>query len=169
MGEIDNSAFYVHTADPANPRLVQLLFEVKNTREWYYLDNEAVARFLVKAAHVQRQRTDELMLPVFVCRRLQYKLWEASEQLGFLPVRVEQQLVLPDHELTPASLEEVHTELGYSDMILGDKPTARHRGMLATAIPRRALRLAELWQRHHADVLAATGSLESLPLPLDLE
>jgi hypothetical protein len=125
-----------------------VLFEVKNTRSWYYPNNEDVHRFLAKAAVVQQACPDQLILPVFVCRRWQYKLWERGEHHGFLPALVHNQLVLPDHELTPERFAEVRDEL-FEDMLLGDRPTNRHLGTLRTSIPKRGLAYAARWRQHH--------------------
>jgi hypothetical protein len=173
VGEVDNTAFFVDTSDPARPKLVQAVFEVKNTRQWYYEDDEDVEKFLLKAAIIQRERPDQLILPVFVCRRVQYKLWEAGQNIGFLPARVENQLVLPDHELTPESLAEVRTELGFGDLILGDQPTNRHTGLVKTSIPNRALDLAGRWRANHEAVLeelrgAGHDTHEPTPYPSPL-
>ena len=155
LGELDNSAFYVDTSVPSSPVAIQLLFEVKNTRQYYYADDADVLVFLRKAATVQEARPAQLVLPVFVCRRRHYTLWAQSQVVGFLPAQVYEQLVLPDNELTPASLEEVREGLGYSDLRLGDEPTNRHHGLVRTSIPKRARQLAELWKTQYVAFLEA--------------
>ncbi len=176
LGEIDNTSFYIDTSDAGRPQLIQLVFEVKNTREWYYPDNHELLRFLKKVATIQQQRPTQLIAPIFVCRRYQYQVWELGEILGFLPVRVDQQLVLPDHYLTQASFDEVWHGLGFQDMLLGDAPTNRHRGMIATAIPRRALTVAQRWRRGYEQVLsdlsasnADDATAEQVLLPTDID
>lgn len=153
IGEIDNSAFYVDTSDPSSPVTVQLLFEVKNTRQHYYPKDDDLRLFLRKAAIVQEARPAQLVLPVFVCRRRHYTLWAQGEAMGFLPVQVYEQLVLPDNELTPASFEEVRQGLGYGDLRLGGEPTNRHLGIARTAIPKWARQRAELWKTNYVAFL----------------
>ena len=148
LGEIDNTAFYIDQTNAGSPQLIQVLFEVKNTRSWYYPTDDDVHRFLAKAAVVQEECPDQLILPVFVCRRVHYWLWQRGEEHGFLPARVDNQLVLPDYELTPVRFAEVRDEL-FEDMLLGDRPTNRHLGILRTSIPKRGLAYAARWQEHH--------------------
>lgn len=152
LGELDNSGFYVDTSGPV-PTVVTLMVEIKNTRSWFYADDVAVLRFLAKAAQFQHNRPELLVLPVFICRQVQYQLWERGEQHGFLPARVLNQLVLPDSDLTQDSLNEVANELGYGDLRLGNAPSNYHRGIFTKAIPKRARPLAERWRHHHTDYL----------------
>ena len=109
-------------------------------------------RFLGKAAFVQQYRPDQLILPVFVCRQVAYKLWERGTHHGFLPARVIQQLVLPDHELTPPVFSEVRDEL-FEDMVLGARPTNRHLGIARTGIAKHALIYSFLWREHYVRYL----------------
>lgn len=148
LGELDNSGFYVDTTGPT-PAPITLAVEVKNTRSWYYADDDAVLRFLAKAADLQRARPDVLILPVFICRQYQYKLWELGEQHGFLPAKVVNQLVLPDTDLDQGSLNEVTGELGYGDLRLGNNPTNRHHGIFKTSIPKNARTYAQRWRLNH--------------------
>ena len=152
LGELDNSGFYVDASGPA-PTVVTLMVEIKNTRSWYYAEDDAVLRFLAKAAHFQRERPEQLVLPVFICRQHQFKLWELGERHGFLPAKVVNQLVLADSDLDQDSLNEVVNELGYGDLRLGNRPTNRHRGIFATAVPKRARVYAERWRDHHVQYL----------------
>jgi hypothetical protein len=152
LGEIDNSGFYVDQSEPSRPTLITVVFEVKNTRSWYYADDEDVLRFLAKVAYVQDQGGDQLILPVFVARRYHFTLWDRGQKQGFLPARVDNQLVLSDHELTPEAFQEVRDEL-FTDLVLGDRPTNRHLGTVRTSIPQRALGLAELWRENYSTYL----------------
>jgi hypothetical protein len=69
---------------------------------------------------VQKARPSQLILPVFVCRRRQWTLWDDSQRVGYLPAQVNNQLILPDNELDQATLQEVIDGLGFRDL--------RHRG-----------------------------------------
>jgi hypothetical protein len=153
LGEIDNSAIYIDDANPADPALISVVFEVKNTRSWYYNNDPAVMWFLRKAAVIQAARPGQLILPVFLCRRWQWKLWEQGETEGFLPAQVNRQLVLADSELTEEAFEEVRIELGYDDMILDNRPTNYHLGIVDASMRNYARERAELWAQHYHEYL----------------
>lgn len=148
LGEIDNSAFYVDSSKGA-PVAITVMVEVKNTRSWYYADDVAVLRFLAKAALLQAAQPDALILPVFVCRQYQFKLWELGEAHGFLPAKVLQQLVLADSDLDQDALNEVAAGLGYQDLKLGNATTNRHRGIFATSVPKNARTYAQRWRENY--------------------
>jgi len=152
LGEVDNSGFVVDQTDRGAPGLIYVMFEVKNTRSWFYADDDDVLRFLAKAAFVQHHRPDQLIFPVFVCRRVHWTLWDRGEAHGFLPARVENQLVLADHELTPDAFAEVRDEL-FEDMLLGARPTNRHLGIARTAVQKYAPIYARRWQEHYVNYL----------------
>lgn len=162
-GELDNSAFYVDLT--TTPTAITIMVEVKNTRSWYYADDVAVLRFLAKASHVQQERPEALVLPVFICRQFQYKLWELGERHGFLPAKVENQLVQRDSDLSQESINQVANELGYGDLRLGNAPTNRHRGIFNTSIPRYARTYAERWRLHHVEYLATDPNLGTTDEP----
>lgn len=164
VGELDNSGFYVDTTG-ATPTAITLMVEVKNTRSWYYADDPATRGFLSKAAHLQQERPEALILPVFICRQFQYKLWELGQRHGFLPAKVINQLVLGDSDLNQQSLSEVANELGYGDLRLGNAPTNRHRGIFATSIPKNARSYAEAWRRHYVEHLTADPALGAADHP----
>lgn len=157
LGEVDNSAFYIDDTDPADPQMITVVFEVKNTRSWYYADNAEVLWFLAKAARIQAERPGRLILPVFLCRRWHWTLWVQGEEAGFLPAEVRNQLVLPDAELTPERFEQVRLELGYEDLVLDNAATNRHLGIVSGAMAKYARPRAELWAQHHAEFLHATA------------
>ncbi len=159
VNEVDNSAVYVHRTKEGALTPIQLVFEVKNTREHYYADRPDVLVFLAKAALIQHRRPDQLVLPVFVCRRWHWTLWEEGQRIGFLPVMVVQQLVRKDPDLHSEEwatrFGEVRDEL-FADLrvVTSDRPTTnRHRGIVNGAIPRYALDYARLWQHQHSQFL----------------
>lgn len=139
-----------------------MVVEVKNKRAWLYPGASDVTTFLGKAAHLQSCRPDQLILPVLVARQLHYTLWDHGRGCGFLPARVENQLVLPDHELDATSLAEVRGELGYADLLLGAKPTNRHLGIFQKFVPRNAIAWAERWRDEHRRFLVASTSADEL-------
>jgi hypothetical protein len=161
LGEIDNHGYLVDLTDPSDPTAITVMFEVKNRRQHYYAADAAVLRFLANAAHLQHERPDRLIFPVFVCRRYQYTLWNHGKQHGYLPVTVANQLVLGDHELDQASLEEVRTGLGYSDLRLGDTPTNRHLGMARTSLRKYGRERAEQWRVSYRQFLVE--DLDEIP------
>lgn len=154
LGEIDNTAWLIDHSNASKPELILVLFEAKNTRQWYYAHDPDVVLFLTKAAVVQAANPAQLVMPVFVCRQVHFTLWELGEHHGFLPVTVENQLVLPDHEVTPERFAEVRDGL-YADLVLGDKPTNRHIGAVTKAIPKYARHRADLWRQNHGLYLPA--------------
>ena len=149
IGELDNSGFVIDQTHAHQPQVVTLLFENKNTRHWHTHDDDDVTVFLGKAARIQALRPDVLICPVFVCRRVGYLLWRLGMEDGFLPVRVHNQFVLPDFDLTRDAFDEVVAGLGFADMILGSEPNHRLLGMVKTSIPQRALGLAARWAVNH--------------------
>lgn len=121
-------------------------------------------RLLAKAADLQHQRPDALILPVFVCRQVQYKLWEQGEAHGFLPAKVLRQVVLADSDLDQDVLNEVAGGLGYQDLRLGNAPTNYHRGVFATSVPKRARAYAQRWRENYSLYLP-DEQVTPLPLP----
>lgn len=159
VNEVDNSAVYVDRSSAGALIPIQLVFEVKNTREHYYADSDDVRTFLAKAASIQQARPEELVLPVFVCRQRHVTLWQQGQRVGFLPAKVIQQLVRKDPDLNPDEWEtrfgEVRDEL-FADLsvLTTERPTTnRHRGIVNKAIPRHAVRYALLWKDHHSEFL----------------
>lgn len=152
LGELDNTGVIIDRSDPRAPRFITVMIEVKNTREWIYPDNAGLLRFLGKAAYVQDQRPHQLIFPVFIARQVQWKTWEAGSADGFLPATVEQQLVLPDHDNTPASFAEVRDEL-YPDLKLGATPTNRHLGLAREGMAKYAATRANLWRLNYRKYL----------------
>lgn len=159
-GELDLAGYFIDVAtDPSHPAVILVMVEVKNTRGWYYPEDPELLRFLAKAAHLQAERPGALILPVFLCRRFQYTLWERGAQHGFLPAQVESQLVLSDNELDQNSLNEVAVGLGFADLRLGAQPTNRHLGLVNTAIPRRAREYSQLWRNSYEEYLVDPDTL----------
>lgn len=149
-GELDNSAYYIDDTDPAEPQVITLMVEVKNTRDWYYAPHQVIENLLAKAAVAQAAHPTRLICPTFLCRRHNITVWHEGEAEGYLPFRVHAQLVLPDHAITSREnhFTEVRDELGYADLILGDAPTTRHRG-LPTAVSNHAATRARTWQENY--------------------
>ena len=163
LGEIDNSGFYVDTSEPSHPVAIAVLVEVKNTRSHYYEDAADVRRFLAKAAHLQAERPDAFIFPLFICRWTHVTLWNRGERDGFLPAFVRSQLVLPDKDLDQDSLNEVSMGLGFEDLVLSDRPTNQHLGIARHSIAKYARERAELWRDNHTQYLLAPAEFDALP------
>jgi hypothetical protein len=159
VGEVDNTAIYVAERDDGLLAAIQIMFEVKNKRECYYAGNDEVADFLAKAAVVQDARPDQLILPVFVCRRRHWTLWDQGEQAGFLPTLVTNQVVKRDPELNTddwnTRFREVKDEVfpDLMELTRSVRTTNRHRGIVSTAIPNSALAYAKRWGESYSDYL----------------
>lgn len=158
VGEVDNTAVFVDRSEPTQLTAIQVMFEVKNTREYYYANDEDVLDFLAKAATVQAARPRQLVLPVFVCRRWQFTLWRQGEALGFLPAMVSEQVVRKDPDLGldewTQRFNEVRNEL-LPDIrsIAAGQTTNRHLGIVNKLVPTRARQYAALWGENHAAFL----------------
>jgi hypothetical protein len=159
VDEVDNTAVYVAEEAGSGLTAIQLMFAVKNRREHYYASADDVVSFLKKAAKVQHARADQLVLPIFVCRRRHYTLWQEGEEMGFLPVMVMNQLVRRDPDL---HTEEWGTRFGeVRDELLPDltalagknDTSNRHRGIVNKLIPKQALDYARLWGVHYHEYL----------------
>lgn len=147
-GEIDNTAWYLDESTDS-PVPILIVVEVKNTRDWHYPNSREMLHFLEKAATIQADHPDVLMMPLFAARQCQYTTWALGQEHGFLPASAKHQVVKGDFELTPERFEEVRAGLGFEDMILTSDPTPQLRGLMATSIPKYALERAELWAEHH--------------------
>jgi hypothetical protein len=149
-GELDNSAIFVaQSGGRLEP--IQVVFEVKNTREYYYAGDQEVEEFLTKAAQIQVARPDQRILPVFICRRWQWTLYHDGRQHGYLPAMVTQQVVKKDPDLSTdewqVKFREVQVEL-FPDLVALSaerRTTNRHRGVVNKLIPREALARSALW------------------------
>jgi hypothetical protein len=158
VDELDNSAVYVDRSE-GTLTPIQLVFEVKNTREHYYADSSEVQAFLAKAALIQDAHPAQLVFPVFISRQHHWTLWAQGQTVGFLPAVVIQQMVRKDPDLNSdewdARFAEVRAEL-FPDLLAltTDRPTTnRHRGIVNKAIPRRAREYALLWRESYSDFL----------------
>ena len=160
IGEIDASAVYVPESTGGRLLPIQVVFEVKNTREHYYANDGDVVSFLEKAATVQAAVPDQLVLPIFVCRRRHYTLWPQGAREGFLPAMVRSQVVNKDPDLSTEEWETRFAEV--RDGLFGDltalsdgyPTTNSHRGIVDTLIAERGLAYARLWREHHVDYLS---------------
>jgi hypothetical protein len=87
-GPVDNGGFLmtfdIDTAEPGSTAMV--LVEAKNLRDWVYPSMPELYQLLAKASYLQMQRPEQMVVPVFVCRRLHFLAREMGFELGFYPM-----------------------------------------------------------------------------------
>jgi hypothetical protein len=146
-GSLDNAAFLqVLTEDgrPAPP--ITLPIEVKNIRHWLYPQSAELFQVLHKASCLQADHADFAFVPIIVSRRRSYYTWTMASELGFLPIQTYAQFLLPRSEVDREHLDEVRTELGYTDLVLTEAADARIVGALRQYLPKHALDLCARWK-----------------------
>lgn len=143
-GPIDNAADFSVFDDKGSPTRFMCGFEVKNVRAWLGPEDRRVHRFLMKAAAVARN-TDGLFLPVLVCRRRHPRLYTMGRELGFFSIQVWNQFVRPVNEVDPAKLEEVRSELGFSDLVRSETPNKALVTALDQSVAKYGAATAERW------------------------
>jgi hypothetical protein len=130
---------------PAGPVVVPI--EVKNIRHWIYPTSAELFQLLHKAALLQIANRDQSILPVLVCRRRNYYTWQMGLELGFLPLEVHYQFLLPRSVIDVKHLNEVRNELGYRDLKLSEDAEPRLVQAFTNSVPRDAASYAERWKQ----------------------
>jgi hypothetical protein len=90
-----------------------------------YPNSAELFQLLHKAALLQQVHADLRFVPVLVCRRRSFFVWAMAKELGFFPIDVRQQYVLPGGRIGPVAFEEVRRELGYHDLRQHDAQSNR--------------------------------------------
>jgi len=146
-GPLDSAAFLT-TLDleelPGRP--IVLPIEVKNVRHWIYPSSSELFQLLHKAALLQIARPELDFVPVLLCRRRSFFLWAMGKELGFFPIEVAAQYVLPRAPIDFDHFNEVRNELGYTDLSLSEDPSPRLVQALTSSLPREAARYAARWK-----------------------
>jgi hypothetical protein len=93
-------------------------------------------------------RPDAAVLPVLVCRRAHPTLFWMAKQLGFMIINMDRQFI--GSRIDEAAHLEVHNELHFHDLTLGEGPSLRVRDRLAdnevmTGKPERTRLPATAW------------------------
>lgn len=147
-GPLDNAAF-LQVLDPQGipAPSITLPMEVKNIRHWIYPNSAELFQLLHKAALLQINHADLSFVPVLVSRRRSFYAWEMGQALGFFPIQVYAQFVLPRSEAPQEQVTELQDELGYRDLQRYDGAHPRLTSALTKALPSRALELAARWHK----------------------
>lgn len=146
-GPLDNAASLQLTDDLGRPDTTVIVpVEVKNVRSWIYPQATEPYQLLYKAALLQERHPDLRFVPVLICRRRSYFLWQMGKELGFFPIEVRSQYVLPRSPVEPKALEEVRHGLGYFDLKMTEEAEPRLIQALTTSLPSQAAAYAERWR-----------------------
>lgn len=144
-GPLDSAGIMVPVNDvgvPGTP--VTVLFEVKNVRQWLYPSAAEPFQLLGKAVAVQTVNPQVPMVPVLVCRRAHPTLFWMAKQLGFMVIDMGKQFI--GNNIDETAYLEVHNELDFDDLVLGEGPSLRVKDRLAKTLRRDCTTFAETWQ-----------------------
>ncbi|MFI6100803.1 hypothetical protein ACIA8G_35085 [Lentzea sp. NPDC051213] len=144
-GELDSAGYHVPKLLGVPQRPITVMVEVKNVRGWIYPGSEELYQLLNKALVLQLARPDQLILPVFVCRRAHITAFWMAQQLGFMIVDMELQYIgNPDLD-KPEHFDEVRVELHFDDLRVGTGPSLRTKDRLIKVLPDHATNMALAW------------------------
>lgn len=156
-GSLDSGGWLpVMDANEHPAGMVYIPIEVKNIRDWLYPQSSQVFQVLDKAAQLQRHSPNALILPLLICRRVNYTLFFMAKQLGFKVRDNRQQYVRP--VMQPEELAEVRTELGFIDLIPTEPNTTPQHlpRFFRNGLPKNALEFAHTWREtvltHNLDI-----------------
>jgi len=145
-GPIDNAATLVTYDNTGGESIFTCLFEVKNQREWFTPEDQQVHRFLHKASEVQAANPGSRVVPVLVTRRRQIRLLKMGRDLGFFSIQFKLQHVRPVSEVDSDHLQEVRSELGYTDLVDTDRPGRPMIAAVERSLPNYAQEIAATWE-----------------------
>lgn len=130
IGPLDAAAIctpYDPDADVAGTSIA-VPIEVKNVREWLYPWSEEIYQLLTKASLIQHAHPDRPMVPVLICRKAHPTTFRMARDLGFFVIDTLRQYI--SEAVAEQKLQEVHDELGFSDLVAQDgadeRITKRH-------------------------------------------
>lgn len=158
-GPLDSAGFILPldvNGVPGTP--VTLLFEVKNLRQWLYPGAAEIYQLLAKAVVVQRARPDAAVVPVLVCRRAHVSLFWMASQLGFMVIPMDCQFI--GLHVEESKYLEVHNELHFNDLKLGNGPSLRVRDRLKGPIHAKCTEYAQTWNRTTSDPQISAALLQ---------
>lgn len=154
---------------PSAATLIPL--EAKNIREWVYPRTQELYQLLDKAAQLQLRHPQLPILPVFVCRRVQYDTGKMAQQLGFHVIETWRQYVLPTigrGEDDRRKFDELNSELSYN-LQLHEDGVEQMVKQFTTVIPKRCNQAAERWGEfvEHPEVPGLLRRMRDDALPHD--
>lgn len=142
VSALDNAAILTVLEDGLPGTSVALPIEVKNIRDWIYPSSQEPYQLLEKAALLQQQRPDALILPVLICRRAHMTAFRMAKDLGFYIIDTRRQYIgaVEEHKL-----EEVRSELGFLDLRMQQGADERIARRFTQTLPPSAGQRAQRW------------------------
>lgn len=116
-GGVDNAAFYTPLVDGVPGQVVLVVVEAKNIRQWVYPQTQELYQLLDKCAQLQLGHPDRRILPVLVCRKMQFRTGQMAKQMGFHVISTWRQYVRPAvgaGEEYRKKFDEVDAELAFN-------------------------------------------------------
>ncbi|MDI9891707.1 hypothetical protein [Microbacterium sp. IEGM 1404] len=148
-GPLDSAAWLLRLDANGMPmRPVLTMIEAKNLREWIYPRTQELYQLLDKAASVQVAHPDIPIVPILVCRRLNFITGAMAKQVGMHLIETKTQFVRPvvlNVDDGQRKVDEVVNELGY-DVTLNDEATPAMKRQFETTLPSRVDEAAERWR-----------------------
>lgn len=130
------------------------MFEVKNIRGWVYPTSEEPYQLLSKAVQVQRERPDQSIVPILVCRRAHFTTYRMAKSLGFLILEMHRQFI---GDVDEDQMIEVRNGLHFNDLVRGAGPSLRVRDRLGSVVTKECTSFSQKWQTTatgaHGDLL----------------
>lgn len=149
-GPLDAAAFLILADERSTPTGVGLVaVEVKNIRDWIYPNSVELYQLLDKCARLQNDDVTRALVPLLVCRRAHFTTFKMAKALGFYVIDLARQYLVPSADLKVDAVDEVRVELGYYDLMVGEKADPKLVRHFSSHLPMIAHRTSEVW-RHSA-------------------
>jgi hypothetical protein len=126
--------------------------EVKNIRHWVYPSSHELFQLLHKAALLQQANPAIEICPVLVTRKRSWTADRMSRDLGFRILDIHKQFVLPIADVLEDEVQELHDELGYTDLIRTDQADPTLTQIFAGTMRQGASRNAVSWRDAGAEL-----------------
>jgi hypothetical protein len=156
-GKLDNAVFHTGLGADGMPTSTKLMpIEAKNVRQWIYPRTQEMYQLLDKAARLRILHPDLPVMPIFVCRRVQFLTGKMAHQLGFHVIQTWRQYIRPAVAHTDGDarkFEELNTELAYN-LELHEGSVEQMVNHFTGVIPKRCDEAATRWGQFvaHPDV-----------------
>lgn len=145
-GPLDAAAFLILADGKGTPVGVGLVaIEVKNIRDWVYPNSVELYQLLDKCARMQLVDPSRRIIPTFVCRRAHFTTFKMAKALGFYVIDLKRQYLVPSADLEADAVQEVRSELGYLDLVVGESADPKLIRHFSNHLPKIAPRTSELW------------------------